>query len=251
MNPQTAKELLILYRPETADAESMEFAEALTLARSDAELARWFENHCTVQKILRARFQELKAPAGLKEQILSEYHAWQVRRRWRRPAQLAALAAVCVLVAVVFSMWRPASDEESLTAFRRRMVKTAIKTYSMDLETNDPRQIRTFLAQHKAHADYVLPKTLETATNIGCGVLRWQDRTVSMVCFHSGRQLRPGEKTDLFLFVIDRAALPDAPASGPPQFANFNRFSTASWAEGGKFYVLAGIGDEAFLRFYF
>ena len=251
MNPQAAKELLRLYRPETADAESVEFAAALALARADAELARWFENHCAVEKILRARFQGFKAPPGLKEQILSEHHAWQVRRRWRRPAQLAAVAALCVLVAVVISLVRPAHDDESLAAFRRRMVKTAIKTYTMDLETNDPRQIRAFLAQHKAHADYVLPKPLETTSSTGCGVLRWQDRTVSMVCFHSDRPLRPGVKTDLFLFVIDRAALPDAPGSGPPQFATLNRFSTASWAEGGKFYVLAGIGDEAFLRMFF
>ena len=131
------------------------------------------------------------------------------------------------------------------------MVKTAIKTYTMDLETNDVRQIRFYLAQHKAHPDYVLPKPLAAVPNTGCGVLHWQDRTVSMVCFNSGRPLPAGHKTDLFLFVIDRAALPDAPANGPPQFATLNRFSTASWAEGEKFYVLAGIGDEAFLRMFF
>ena len=79
MKLQEAKEILVLYRPETADAGSEEFIEALALARSDAELGRWFENHCAVQRILRARFQELQAPAGLREQIMSEHHAWQVR----------------------------------------------------------------------------------------------------------------------------------------------------------------------------
>ena len=56
---------------------------------------------------------------------------------------------------------------------------------------------------------------------LGCGVLKWQDQPVAMVCFRTGKPLAPGAKSDLFLFVIDRKSLPDLRATTVPEFASF------------------------------
>jgi hypothetical protein len=127
-------------------------------------------------------------------------------------------------------------------------VRTALRTYGMDLETNDVAQIRTYLAQHQAPADYVLPKKMEPTPSVGCGVLRWQDQPVAMVCFRTGKPLAPGAKSDLFLFVIDRKSLPNLRATKVPEFASVNKLVTASWIEGDRVYLLAGFDEESLRR---
>ena len=252
MTKDQARQILLLYRPGTADAEDPEFAEALVVARRNPELARWFEQHSAVQQILRARFQEIAVPEGLREQIVSEHRAWRMRERLRRPVALAAVAVMCGLMAVAVTLLLRSPSDRTVAGFRQRMISSALRAYPpMLIETNDVREIRATLAQNRAPADFVLPKPLEAATYTGCAVLRWQNKPVSMMCFHSGKQLGPGEKSDLFLFVLDRAAVTDAPRPGAPEFSTTNRITTASWTEGDKFYLLAGVSDEAFLRRYF
>ena len=250
MTPQQAKHILLTFRPWAKDNRDAEIVEALALCQRDAELARWFENHCAVQNAIHERFNQVPRPEGLKEQILSEYKSWVEMIWWRQPAMLAAAATLAILVALG-SLWlttrRPASEEVSFASYRSRMVRTALRTYGMDLETNDVAQIRTYLAQHQAPADYVLPKNLAPTPSVGCGVLKWQDQPVAMVCFRTGKPLAPGAKSDLFLFVIDRKALPGLRVSNVPEFASVNKLVTASWIAGERVYLLAGF-DEASLR---
>lgn len=250
MTSQQAKQILVAFRPWAKDVQDREEVEALALCRQDTELAQWFENHCAVQSAIHARFNQVPLPEGLKEQIFSEYRSRAVMIWWRQPAVLAAAAALAILIAFG-SLWltvpRPSNEEVSFTSYRSRMVRTALRTYGMDLETNDAAQIRTYLAQHQAPADYVLPKNLEPTPSVGCGVLKWQDQPVTMVCFLTGKPLAPGAKSDLFLFVIDRKSLPDVPITNTPEFASVNKLATASWIVGEKVYLLAGF-DEATLR---
>jgi len=250
VTPQQAKQLLLTFRPWVKDVHDPEVIAALALCRQDAELAQWFENHCAVQNAIHARFNQVPLPEGLKEQILSEYKSRVVMIWWRQPAMLATAAALAILVALG-SLWlttpRQTNEEVSFASYRSRMVRTALRAYSMDLETNDVAQIRTYLAQHQAPADYVLPKNLEPTSSVGCGVLKWQDQPVTMICFRTGKPLAPGAKSDLFLFVIDRKSLPDLRVTNAPEFAPVNKLVTASWTAGEKVYILAG-DDEATLR---
>jgi hypothetical protein len=73
---------------------------------------------------------------------------------------------------------------------------------------------------------------------------------VSLICFRTGKPLRPGESSDLWLFVVDRNSLPDAPRSKTPKLAKVNRLMTATWAEGDKVYLLGVAGDEQTIRAY-
>ncbi len=164
---------------------------------------------------------------------------------------LAAAAIIAILVSLA-ALWnlRPVKESEdlTLTGYRNRVVRKAVRTYSLDLETNSVPEIRSYLAQHQAHADFKTPATLDAAAAVGCGVLSWQGNRVSMVCFHSGRTLAAGQKTDLLLFVVDRNALPNPPPEDTPVMASIGKVLTTSWSNGNKTYVLARLENDAALR---
>jgi hypothetical protein len=119
----------------------------------------------------------------------------------------------------------------------------------MDLETNNLQEIRRYLASHDGQKDYVLPTGLEKTAGTGCKILAWQGKKVSMVCFNSGKNGSP-QTPDLFLFIVDRSAVRPSAATDEPQLAKVRALSTVSWSAGDKTYLLAGSGDEKFLREY-
>ena len=253
MNSQQAQEILLLYRPGTTDAQDPDFVAALALARQDQELGRWLQDQSALQNALRAKFRQIQVPEGLKEQILSERKAHMALPLKRKLVLGAVCAAGILLFAAIAQPLLRSHEDKSFANFRNRMVSTVARLGlypKMDFETNDPAQIRQYLAQHQAHGDYVLPSPLEKTTSTGCAILPWQGKPVSMVCFNSGK-LPSSNSPDLFLFVINRTDVPKAPPSGAPQFAQEGRLAIASWTYRDKTYVLAGLGDEASLRQYF
>src|SRR5438128_3100350 len=244
MDRQQAQEILMCYRPGTTGETDAEFAEALEQARRDPELGWWFDQHCAFQTAIRERFKRLPVPAGLKEKILAGYEPAEVIGWWKPVFQaLAAAAAIALLIGLAWVWWQPREDN-SFAAFRNRIVRNAQRGYAMDLTTPNLSEIRRYLATHEGQADYVLPVALEKLAGDGCAVLRWHNRKVSMVCFALGND------KDLYLFVANRSDLPDAPFSDEPQFTQIGKLTAASWSAGDKTYVLAGQGDEQFIRRY-
>ena len=250
MNPDEAKSLLLLYRPGTADADDPQIAEALAVANQDPELARWLGEHCARQEKFRAKFQQIKPPAGLKDQIVSEQAARARIISWRRNAIFAAVALVVALgVLATLLLPRPATDD-TLAIYQSRMAKIASTGYRMDLQTNEQAAIRAYLAAGNAPADYVLPGPLEKTATTGCAIESWRGAKVSMVCFRTGKPLPPGQSSDLWLFVVDRAAVKNAPETGAPQFARVNNLMTVTWTQGDRLYVLGMEGGEPALKEY-
>ena len=249
MNRQQAKEILILYRPRGGGLPDPEVGEALALAESDAELARWFEQHRAFQAALQDKFRQIPVPEGLEEQILSERKV-QTATFLRRPAVRLALAfALILLFAGLAVVWLQPHEDKTFSGFRQRIGQTVARQYPrMDLETNDLDQIHQFLAQ-RGHGDYVLPKGLEKTASTGCALLTWQGRPVTMICFNSGKTPKAAAP-DLFLFVVARADVPKAPVAGAPQFDQTGRLATASWTQGDRTYMLGTIGDAELLRPY-
>lgn len=251
MTAQEAKQTLLAYRPWTTDSQDPEVAEAIALCDQDAELKKWFENHCATQSSLRDNFRGITVADGLKQQILSEYKSY-ITPVWRRRPAVIAVVAMAVLLIALTSLWfnLPSHQSQSVTfaAYRNRMVREVVKSYRMDLETSDAAQIRTYLEQQQSPADYVLPKNLEQTQTVGCGKLNWQGKPVSMVCFRTGKPLSPGTKSDLFLFVVDQKDLLNGPETEGPVFANVSTMVTATWRAEGKVYLLAGSDAEELKR---
>jgi hypothetical protein len=250
MNNQEAKSILALFRPGSADETDPSFHQARQLAKTDPELARWFDAHCEAYLLLRRKFQVIPIPPGLKEQILSErkIHRPLFQRYWR--PLLAVAAVVAFLVGIDFGFAPFHGVKDGGAAYRKRMTESALRPYYMDLTTTDPVRIRDFLKANHAPADYPLPAGLKTAAVVGCAVSSWQGNPVSMICFKSGRPLPPGDQSDLWLFVTSRQTLADASAPATLVFARVNKATTASWSDDHNNYLLAVVGDQALLRKY-
>jgi uncharacterized membrane protein YbaN (DUF454 family) len=248
VNHDEAKNILLLYRHGMANTDDPQIAEALALAKRDPELARWLEKHCARQFVLREKFRQITAPAGLKEQIISEQAAQAKIIFWRKNAMRAAAAAVVALVVLAPFWFRLYPGDDTVAIYQNRMAGVALRGYAMDLETNGVVPIRAYLAQHGAPADFVLPAPLEKIALAGCAIKNWQNTKVSMICFRTGKPLPAGEPGDLWLFVVDRASVKNVPVAGPPQFAKVNQLITALWIRGDKLYLLGTEGDEELLR---
>lgn len=255
MSREEAKTILLLYR-NPADAQDPQIAEALELAKADAELSHWFENHCAVQNTLREKFRAIGIPAALKEQIVSEQIS-NMKAKARREKFIAAGAIVVIVAALtVFgvsyysdhSKGRPPAP--TLANYESGMLYYTHPGYGMDLVTNDLAQIKDHFTQAAAPADYVLPAPLAQTVATGCAVKDWNGAKVSMICFATGRPLPQGLPGDLWLFVVDRAAVTDAMDSAVPQFSKVSDITVATWTQNGKLYVLGVQGDETTLRRY-
>ena len=242
MTPRQAKEILLLYRPGTADAEDPEVVAAVELARRDPELARWFEQHCAFQNALRAKLRQMEVPAHLKGALMAKQNIIRPPVWWRRPVWLSAAAAVLLLLGLV-GIWLRPEKPDRFANFRARMVSTALREYRMDVVTNDMRQLRQFIAGKGASAEYQLTKGLEKLELTGGGCLQWRSNPVAMVCFNRG------DNQMLFLFVMKRSALEDPPGE-TPQSSTATVLQTVSWSRGDYTYLLAGPEDPEFLRKY-
>lgn len=251
MNSQQAKQILALCRPGTADEADLSFSEALRFCEQDPEVKTWFAAHCAQYAAIRGKFKQVPVPEGLKEQILAERRV-HTAPQWRRPAVLIAALAVVAVLAMLASFWLPQGGGEDLgfTGFLNRMASTARRGYGMELATNNPAEVRAYLARKQAPADYSLPASLQSAALNGCAITDWQGAKVSMICFYSGRPLPPGQTTDLWLFVADPASVQGAPASTSLTVTRVSGASAASWTAGGRTYVLVADGNEEFLRKY-
>ena len=239
MNSQQAKEILQLYTPGNPREVDLRVAEALEQARRDPELQLWFDQQSAFHEAMGEKFRQIPVPPNLKSAILARNKIVPLPW-WRSPVWLAAAAVFLVLLAIT-SIWVQPRAENRFSGFRSRMVRSAVLQYRMDIMTNDLKEVRHYLARRGAPADFSLSKDLGKLAITGGRFLRWQNSPVSMVCFDRGDQQM------LFLFVVNSAALLDA----PPQTAEVQKVSkllTTSWTQGDKTYLLAGPDDSALLR---
>ena len=178
MNSRAAQEILIACRPGSADLHTVEAKAALEQVERDPALQEWWIRQKAFQQRTRESFRQLPIPAALREQILARAKIIEVPW-WRKTGFLSAAAAV-VILAVAVAVFRNPAPPHPLPIFRSRMVGNVLRQYSMDIETNDMRVIRSFLQQERAPSDYALPPGLARRPAMGAGVLSWQDRRVSM-----------------------------------------------------------------------
>jgi len=266
MNNEEAKKILALYRPGMADRNDPDIEEALALAKpfpagerepaaSSRELAGWFREHCSSHLSIRAKFNKIPVPPTLKDRIMADYKARlkppPVRIQFRPTLILQAAAVLVLCLGLAAFFWHSQGQEDDFNVYRSRMTRVALQAYGMDLESHDLSGISTYLAAHHAPADYTLPNGVKKAEPVGCAVLKWQGQPVSMICFRSGQPLGAGEKTDLWLFIIDQSSMRNGPVNGNPVIAPIKRLTTATWNVGGKTYILASAGNEDLLRKFF
>jgi hypothetical protein len=112
----------------------------------------------------------------------------------------------------------------------------------MDVRSDALEELRRQFVQHGWPSDYVVPPGLTRLSVRGGCLMKWHGHKVSMLCLNA-----PPDH-GVWLYVVEDAALPDAPAHATPRFAMEGGLATASWSEKHKTYLLAAEGDEVFLR---
>jgi hypothetical protein len=244
MDSQRAREVLLLYRPDSSDTNDPQVQEALDQVKLDPELREWFDAHCSRQALVRDQFRRIAVPGNLRQRILDEVGKPRIVALWERPAfqALAAAAAIALFVGAIYFRGRT-GEKSNFAAYRNRVVSQTQRMYPrMDMVGTNLTELSQYLASRQWPADYVLPRSMEKLAAIGCAALQWRTNNVTLVCFDSGK------KSDLYLFVIDQAPLPDPPPLDQPQFARIGKLMSASWSHAGRAYILASPGDERFLR---
>jgi hypothetical protein len=196
---------------------------------------------------MRGKLREIKVPERLKKDLLTKRNivvpVAPVLTWWRQPTFLSAAAIVVLLGALVLLFQETPRTPDRLAHYQSRMIGTALRQYHMDILTNDMRQVRAFMARKGAPADYEIPNGLERLQLTGGGALKWRGNPVTMVCFDRG------DSQMLYLFVMKKEALKDPPPQTPQTF-EISDLAAASWSEGDKIYLLAGLAEPDFPRKY-
>lgn len=245
MNNQEAKFILQSCRHNGADASDPDLQEALEHARRDPEVGKWHAEEQAIDASVSRKLKAIPIPPHLKTNILAARKVAPAVAWWQQGTWIAAAACFVALAAFSAFLFYQTSGN-SFTAFRADM--TAFLTTRLDrldVDTSEEKTIRTWLASHRGHGDFVLPERVEELHKLGCRVLDWKGQKVTLLCF------KLGGPQEVHLLVADRATFRQAPPEGSPQFEKSGAWMTASWSHRDKVYLLAGVGDRGTLQKYF
>ena len=104
MNTREAKEILLLYRGPTDDADP-QFREALRHAQRDPELAEWLREQTRCYALIRAKLREVEPPIDLSKRIIRT-RPILFRRNWNEILKLAAAIIISAsITALGFKFW--------------------------------------------------------------------------------------------------------------------------------------------------
>jgi len=228
---QKAKEVLLTYRAGTSDENDPEVQEALAATGRDNELRAWFETQQQLQQEIRRHLRATPVPGELRDQILAQR---KIVPLWQRTEALLAVASLAILAVGILFFMRPHDVSGTLDSFRSRMAGEVLRVYSMDIITNNPVAVRSYLAQKGAPSDFPLPTTLDKLPVLGGARLSWGAVPVSMICFEG-----PAKKT-LFLFVLKTKELAKQTVPTTPIVEEVKGLPSATWKSGQNLYLLAG-----------
>ena len=268
MNNSEAKLILSAYRADGQDAADPQLAEALAQARLDPELARWFAEQTALDRAIGAQLQSVRVPADLKASILAGRKIVPIPRVswWQRslhPAATAAALAVTLATIGFLALHEPPEPKADLALFTKEITDYLGKgygvlprhahlastdatyfgamSYRMNYRSPSLDDIRQWLAANGGHGDFASPDGIKKPLNLGCGVMDWRGKRITLIAFQTGRSL-PHDK--VHLVIIDTADLPDVPLRGQARFDGSEDWSTVAWSNGPLTYFLMAPGSR-------
>jgi anti-sigma factor RsiW len=233
MTRDEARLLLEAARPAGRDANDPALAEALALARSDAELQAWWEARQKFDRAIAARLGEIAPPASLREAILAESKVVPFSPRSYVMPWLA-VAAAFVIAAISYHLILGAPGPLPRADYMASVV-TALNDDkpALAMQSPDHQQVLAWLkGQHAPTGQF--PSALDALPSVGCQKFDMGGHTVTLICF----ALNGGGLAHLF--IVDKSALAEPPADFSPSFGSHDGgWSMAAWSDGRMSYVLA------------
>lgn len=245
MNNNEAKFILSAYRPDGSDAADATFATALTQAKIDPALARWFELEQRFDRALGAKLREIAPPPGLREAILAGVRvsggapagagpAW-----WRQPAWLAAAASVALFFAVGLALWPARAAAGDFTAFLLNDAKHS-ETHGGQGGHNDA--LQASLTDPATRLGGSVALDFQTLRATGCRTISFQGRDVLEVCFK-----RNG--VWFHCYVVRKADFPSLEAGTAPVITEHGKAYLARWTDAEHVYlVISKVSRDALLQ---
>ena len=272
MDNEQARFILSAYRAGGQDASDSQFAEALEQARRDPQLAQWLAGETALDAAISTSLKSIPVPAGLKAAILAGQKIVHPQPWWRRrihPAAAAAALAITAATIGYLAIREPAGSRADFKGFTEditehigsgdgmllrqpKIVQTEMgfylgPGYRPRYRSASIGDIRHWLDQNNGHGNCAIPSRLQGFPNLGCGVMVWRGRPVTLISFQAGSRI---QSPKVHLAVISSADLTDPPARGRLRFHDHQECTTASWSDGNFTYVLMAPGPrEALERF--
>lgn len=224
-------------RPNGQDADDPWMREALEELPHHPGLAEWHAVQTDFDRGICRHLEQMPIPPGLRAEILAAARlcrASRPRRTWLPWAAAAALLAVAATV-----LWMPpaptpatlAQAEVELVALYDRMQNEGM---SLDHVSDELAEVNTWLADAGAPLPYLMQAGLRGARPMGCRVLEWRGRKVTMICFRKG-------EAAAHLFVLEREAMAEAlPRRQPGPVLHVAGLPVAAWGCVKCQYVLIG-----------
>ena len=234
MDNEQAKFILQAYRPGGEDASDPQFAEALEHVRRDPALTRWFEEEQALDEAIANKLESAPIPPDLKGFILAAKSVVSPKAWWRRPAALAWAACLAMLLSLG-GLWFKANT--GYAAYHKDMVEAVASLESLDLRESDVNKIKDWLSATDAPSTFAMPEGLKKYAGLGCRVLDWRGKEVTLICFCDDSR---GLRDKVHLLVINARDLPGAPPGPKPRFKENGHIATASWSDEEYTYILAG-----------
>jgi hypothetical protein len=242
MDEKHSRLILESYRPGVDDPGDPQFAEALQEIAGNPGLAEWLAEEQAFDRAVAAQLETVPAPFGLKTRILARAVSPVESRPWSWAVKLAAVVALLFLLVQVVGLFR-ASAPAGLQGYAREMVGFVRTDPPLEMESHDLGAIKNWLAK-KGAAPMDIPPHLAALQPVGCRILSFRGQKVALICFR-----REGDRL-AHLFVIDRVAMPKMKPGEKPVFADAGEWTTASWVENDRVYMIAVQGDRSAVERY-
>ncbi len=209
MDNMTAKEILSAYRSNGADARDETFREALEQCRHDPAMREWLEKEQRFDAEVSAALAAAPAPREGKERLLRFSPPDIARPQVEKTAKPRSVWTrwtwgIAALLVVGLMLWqafpRGGAPLEPATFTIAGLVKEAMP---LSYRSNDPADIKTWLAARGAPLPDSLPPGLAEASALGCRVLKVAGGgEISLLCLS-----RNGEVVHFFVFNREAGAL--------------------------------------------
>jgi hypothetical protein len=244
MDKQEAQMILQSLRPKDLNSSDPAVIEALIFVENDSVLKAWWENQQAFDRRVAAKLREISLPEGLRSSILDGRKIVPFAPQPRFSFLLAAAAAIAILC-VAGTFLQVYLTTGPLTSSQFAAMTVPLLNHDsppLAMMSPDRDKLVAWLEQRNAPMGD-LPAKMSDLSTVGCQKFMIHGHAVSLICF----TMPSGGVAHLFM--VDRDAISNSPGQANGlEFGETAGYSTATWSDDSKSYVLATLAGSDKLK---